>query len=118
MFRRRPGPGNRARRVIEAFRQHGATTPEKAMTSEELGLPGRFDEFMDRRRGKSGIIIEVSEGKYYLDETKLEQARATQGEKTVIVKEREIVKLRCSYCGNLYEITENKCPTCGAPAGK
>jgi rubrerythrin len=47
------------------------------MTSEELGLPGRFDEFMDRRGGKSGIIIEVSEGKYYLDEAKLEQARAT-----------------------------------------
>jgi len=97
VLRRRPGLGNRARLVIEAFRQHGATTPEKAMTSEELGLPGRFDEFMDRRGGKSGMIVEVSEGGCYLGETKLGQARATQGEKTVIVKEREIVKLRCSY---------------------
>ena len=34
-----------------------------------------------------------------------------------IVKEteiiREIVKIRCSYCGNLYDETEDKCPHCG-----
>jgi rubrerythrin len=28
---------------------------------------------------------------------------------------REIVKIRCSYCGNLYDETEDKCPHCGAP---
>jgi heme/copper-type cytochrome/quinol oxidase subunit 2 len=27
---------------------------------------------------------------------------------------REIVKIRCPYCGNLYDETEDKCPTCGA----
>jgi hypothetical protein len=26
---------------------------------------------------------------------------------------REIVKVRCSYCGNLYDETEDKCPHCG-----
>lgn len=26
---------------------------------------------------------------------------------------REIVKIRCSYCGNLYDETEDKCPHCG-----
>jgi len=35
----------------------------------------------------------------------------------VIVKEREIireiVKIRCSYCGNLYDETLDKCPHCG-----
>lgn len=34
-----------------------------------------------------------------------------------IVKEteiiREIVKIRCSYCGDLYDETEDKCPHCG-----
>jgi uncharacterized membrane protein len=35
-----------------------------------------------------------------------------------IVKEkeviREVVKIRCSYCGNLYDENQNKCPYCGA----
>jgi hypothetical protein len=26
---------------------------------------------------------------------------------------REIVKVRCPYCGNLYDETEDKCPHCG-----
>ena len=27
---------------------------------------------------------------------------------------REIVKIRCSYCGNLYDESQDKCPHCGA----
>lgn len=27
---------------------------------------------------------------------------------------REIVKIRCPYCGNLYDENQDKCPTCGA----
>jgi len=34
-------------------------------------------------------------------------------EKIVI---REIVKIKCSYCGSLYEQTSNRCPHCGASA--
>jgi hypothetical protein len=34
-----------------------------------------------------------------------------------VVKEREIirevVKIRCPYCGSLYDETEDKCPNCG-----
>lgn len=34
-----------------------------------------------------------------------------------LVKEREIirevVKIRCPYCGNLYDETEDRCPHCG-----
>lgn len=26
---------------------------------------------------------------------------------------REVVKIRCPYCGNLYDETEDKCPNCG-----
>ena len=26
---------------------------------------------------------------------------------------REIVKIRCPYCGSLYVETENRCPNCG-----
>lgn len=42
--------------------------------------------------------------------------RSTYGNQQ-IVKEREIirevVKIRCSYCGNLYDETLDKCPHCG-----
>ena len=27
---------------------------------------------------------------------------------------REVVKIRCPYCGGLYDEDENKCPNCGA----
>jgi hypothetical protein len=67
--RRRPLYG-----IIERFRQKGATSPEKAMTVQELGLPPRFEEAMHRRLGRSGIFVEVN-GKYYLDEERLRQIR-------------------------------------------
>lgn len=39
---------------------------------------------------------------------------------TEIIKEREvireIVKIRCAYCGNTYEEKLDKCPSCGAHA--
>lgn len=38
-------------------------------------------------------------------------AQHTIKEKVVI---REIVKVRCRYCGNLYEQTLDRCPHCGA----
>jgi hypothetical protein len=32
-----------------------------------------------------------------------------------VIKEEEIIfKVRCSYCGSLYEETLDKCPYCGA----
>jgi hypothetical protein len=60
--------------LIERFRQKGATSPEKAMTVQELGLPPRFEEAMHRRLGQSGIFVEVG-GKYYLNEERLKQIR-------------------------------------------
>jgi rubrerythrin len=32
---------------------------------------------------------------------------------TLIV--REVVKVRCSYCGNLVDVADGRCPFCGAP---
>lgn len=41
-------------------------------------------------------------------------------QKEVYVKEitREIVKVPCSYCGALNEVTEKKCMSCGASVGR
>jgi hypothetical protein len=58
--------------IVARFREKGATSPEKAMTAQELGLPPRFEEAMKRRLGATGIFVDVG-GKYYLDEAKLKQ---------------------------------------------
>ena len=72
MFRDREGMRRRLQGITEKFRQKGATSPEKAMTIQELGLPPRFEEAMHRRLGQSGIFVETN-GKYYLNEERLKQ---------------------------------------------
>jgi hypothetical protein len=72
MFRDRKEMRRRLQEIIERFRQKGATSPEKAMTLQELGLPPRFEEAMHRRLGRLGIFVEVN-GKYYLSEERLKQ---------------------------------------------
>lgn len=64
--------------VIARFREKGATSPERAMTIEELGLPPRFEQAMHRRLGATGIFVEVG-GKYYLDEARLKQVQEQRG---------------------------------------
>lgn len=70
MFRRRARIRERLLEVIDKFRQKGATSPENAMTAEELGLPQEFKEAVRRRIGQTGIFVEV-DGKYYLSEQRL-----------------------------------------------
>ncbi len=72
MYRDRGEMRRRLQEIIEKFRQKGATSPEKALTIQELGLSPRFDEAMHRRLGQSGIFVEVN-GKYYLNEERLKQ---------------------------------------------
>jgi hypothetical protein len=72
MFRNRGEVRRRLQEVIARFRQKEATSPEKAMTIQELGLPPRFEEAMHRRLGQSGIFVEIN-GKYYLNEERLKQ---------------------------------------------
>jgi hypothetical protein len=68
------GRGRRIQEIVAKFREKGATSPEKAMTIQELGLPPRFEEAMKRRPGATGIFVQVG-GKYYLDEARLQQIR-------------------------------------------
>jgi hypothetical protein len=74
MFRDREERRRRLYGVIERFRQKGATSPEKAMTVQELGLPPRFEEATHRRLGQLGVFVEVN-GRYYLDEEWLKQVQ-------------------------------------------
>jgi len=61
--------------IAEKFRQKGALSPDKAMSTEELDLPPRFQEAMRRRLGRTGIFVETH-GKYYLSEERLKEALA------------------------------------------
>jgi hypothetical protein len=72
MFRRREEVRKWLYEVVVKFRQRGATSPDKAMTAEELGLPPIFKEAVKRHLGRLGIFVEVN-GKYYLSEERLKQ---------------------------------------------
>lgn len=74
MFGPGAGRGGRLREIISTFRVKGATSPDRAMTIQELGLPPRFEEAMHRRLGATGIFVEAG-GRYYLDEAKLKQVQ-------------------------------------------
>ena len=65
---------NRFRRLVSTFQQKGATSPEKALTAEQLGLSSQFEEFMERREGQTKIFKEIN-GKYYLDQKALQEMR-------------------------------------------
>jgi hypothetical protein len=72
MFRNREQMWRRIQELVQKFKERGATTPEKALTAQELGLPPRFEQAMRRRLGQTGIFVETN-GKYYLNEERLRQ---------------------------------------------
>jgi hypothetical protein len=81
MFGRRAQIREMLSNTIEKFREKGATSPGKAITIQELGLPSKFGALMKRRIGQVGIFVEV-DGKYYLSEERLkevEEQRSRQG---------------------------------------
>jgi len=74
MFRRREEIQRRITEIVEKFRAKGAISPEKAMTADELGLPPRFEDAMNRRLEQTGIFRKTS-GKYYLSEERLREIK-------------------------------------------
>jgi hypothetical protein len=77
MYSNREGMRRRLQQIVEMFRQKGATSPQKAITIQELGLPPRFEQAMHRRLGQTGIFVEVN-GKYYLNDERLKQIQEQQ----------------------------------------
>ncbi len=80
MFRDREQMRQRLQEIIQRFREKGATTPEKAMSTQELGLPPRFEQAMHRRLGQTGIFVEIN-GKYYLNEERLKQIQEQRAQR-------------------------------------
>ncbi|MEM2342125.1 MAG: hypothetical protein QXX94_06270 [Candidatus Bathyarchaeia archaeon] len=70
MFVDRAEARRRLMEVVERFRERGATSPERALTVQELGLPPYFERAMRGWLGRLGIFVKV-DGRYYLDEDRL-----------------------------------------------
>ena len=80
MYRDREQNRQRLQEIIRKFREKGATSPEKAMSIQELGLPPQFEQAMHRRLGQTGIFVEVN-GKYYLNEDRLKQIQEQRAQR-------------------------------------
>jgi len=78
MSRQPGGFRRRLQQIVATFREKGATSPGKAMTAQELGLPPKFEVAMRRRLGSTGIFVEVG-GRYYLDEARMKEGEAQWG---------------------------------------
>ena len=59
---------------VEKFRNVGATSPETAMTIEELGLSVQFKTFLRRFPRNFGVFVKVG-NKYYLSEEQLQKVQ-------------------------------------------
>jgi DNA-binding PadR family transcriptional regulator len=62
------------RRMVETFREKGATTPEKALTWKELGFPEEFEHMSPPIPPDKSPIVQKGK-KYYLSEERLEVFR-------------------------------------------
>ena len=56
---------HRQNRLIKAFREMGATTPETAISPQDLGL---WIGFIFHRMVYRGVFIKTGNGRFYMDE--------------------------------------------------
>lgn len=63
------------REIVEAFRDVGATSPERGVTLDQVGVDERIGF---RRLRQHAVIREASPGRYYLDEEVWTAVRATR----------------------------------------
>ena len=74
---------------------------------------GKGKELLGKRMNGNEWRRMSQEKRRTLAHERAEKKKEAEG-KTVIIKEREIVKIRCRHCGFLFEEKLNKCPNCGA----
>jgi hypothetical protein len=96
---RQGGWRQRIENIAQIFREKGATSAEKAITTQELGLSFRFEVAMRGRLGRSGIFVQVAEKGYYLDESRLQvlvrRPRASLYSGAASRKKKPIVDFDC-----------------------
>ncbi len=87
MFRDPQEMRRRLQEIIEKFRQKGATSPEKALTLEEVGLPPRFQQAMNRRLGQTGIFVKLTAN---TTSTKIDSGKSSKNVPTQAVEEEKL----------------------------
>lgn len=92
----------------------------------ESSLSGVSDVRVRRGRfgGKAYLVVEVADGRPAFDVLEPEawmaaiaqakRALPPPGAGRATVIERQVVKVRCRYCGNLANEVDGRCPFCGA----
>jgi DNA-binding PadR family transcriptional regulator len=73
------------RRLIDTFRERGATTPEKALSLKELGIPESFGHVKPPIPPDIDPIIQI-DNRYYLSEERLSKFRDRAGFPSVAQK--------------------------------
>jgi len=65
--------------------------------------------------GYIDFFTQAQSCEHYIAAVEYQKARARKAVKEKeVIKEKVIVKIRCSYCRNLYDETLDKCPHCGS----
>ena len=72
----------------------------------------RFEE-EQRAKGLVKYVDKNGNVKWGTPEQIIAWEREDKAQREVIIQ-REIVKIQCRYCGNLYDARLDKCPHCGA----
>ncbi len=73
---------------------------------------------MKRARRRLWLTVPLVVSAYAIHKTQTQSPQGPPQQAVVREKEiiREIVKMKCRYCGNLYDQKENQCPKCGGHA--
>jgi hypothetical protein len=74
--------------------------------------PHEVSQEIDAARAGGRAEWEIRRARVKQDLERLKSEIPSSGS-TVIL--REVVKVRCRYCGNLMDVADSTCPTCGAP---
>ena len=82
----------------------GAKLVENGSTKKGTKLVGKL---YDREFWEKIVLEGISEKPLVLER----QRGPNVAERTIIV--REVVKIRCPYCGGLYDEVKDRCPYCG-----
>ena len=72
MQRNRDRWGQWIETLAQKFREKGATSPDKALSAQALGVHEMFQEAMKKRLGQTSIFVEIN-GKYYMNEERLRE---------------------------------------------
>lgn len=82
----------------------GSKLVDVGSTKKGIKLVGKL---YDGRFWRKAVLQGVSEKPLVLERERVPRA----AERTIVI--REIVKIRCPYCGGLYDEVKDRCPYCG-----